>query len=153
MPLIAESRSFAEALTDMHRHPSAWAVGRARGRGQSLVEWAVMMTVVLWLCIGGVDLGRAYGVYTGLTNAARVGARYAVLVPDATDAQVLAQVQSEQPSLGVTGSMITVDRSQTDRRAVAIAYPFTPYTPFVAALGDGTTLTLRTWAAMPTIEE
>jgi Flp pilus assembly protein TadG len=62
--------------------------------GQALVEWAVAMTLLLYLCLGGVDLGRAYGAYIGLTNAARVGARYAVLLPNATDAQVKAQVCS-----------------------------------------------------------
>ena len=45
------------------------------------MEWALLMTVLLWICLGGVDLGRAYGAYIGLTNAARVGARYAVLLP------------------------------------------------------------------------
>jgi Flp pilus assembly protein TadG len=108
-----------------------------------------MMIVLLWICIGGVDLGRAFGINLGLTNAARVGARYAVLVPTATDAQIKAKVKAEQPSLAITDAMITVDRSQADRRTVTIAYPFTPFTPFVARLGDGTTLPLRTWAVMP----
>lgn len=111
-----------------------------------------MMTIVLWVCVGGVDLGRAYGDHIGLTNAARVGARYAVLLPSATDAQVKAQVRAEQPSLGIVDSMIAVDRAQADRRTVTITYPFTPFTPLVAQLGDGTTLTLRTWATMPMME-
>jgi len=108
-----------------------------------------MMMIVLWLCVGGVDLGRAYGDYVGLTNAARGGARYAVLLPSANDDQVKAQVRAEQPSLGLLNSMITVDRAQADRRTVTITYPFTPFTPLVAQLGNGTTLTLTTWAAMP----
>jgi Flp pilus assembly protein TadG len=110
-----------------------------------------MMTVLLWICVGGVDMGRAYSAYIGLTNSARVGARYAVLVPTATDAQIKAQVQTEQPSLPITDSMIAIDRSQANRRTVTITYPFTPITPLVARLGDGTALTLRTWAAMPTM--
>jgi hypothetical protein len=102
-----------------------------------------------------VDMGRAYTAYIGLTNSARVGARYAVLPPDgsvivspgATDAQIRAQVRTEQPSLGITDSMIAIDRSQANRRTVTITYPFTPITPLVA----GTALSLRTWAAMPTM--
>jgi Flp pilus assembly protein TadG len=136
----------------MGRHLPGRVIGQVRTRGQAIVEWAVMMTVVLWLCLGGVDLGRAYGDYIGLTNAARIGARYAVLLPSATDAQILAQVQAEQPSLGITGAMVAVDRTLADRRTVTIAYPFTPFTPLVARFGDGTTLTLRTWAAMPLME-
>jgi Flp pilus assembly protein TadG len=110
------------------------------------------MTMLLWICLGGVDFGRAFGVNIGLTNAARVGARYAVVVPSATDTQIKAQVRAEQLALGITDSMITIDRSQTDRRVVTITYPFTPFTPLVAArLGNGTTIDLRTWAAMPTM--
>ena len=108
-----------------------------------------MMIVLLWICVGGVDLSRAFGINVGLTNAAREGARYAVLAPTASDAQIRAKVKAEQPSLGITDAMIAVDRSQTDRRVVTVTYPFTPFTPLVARLGDGTTLTLRTWAAMP----
>jgi hypothetical protein len=118
-----------------------------------------MMIVLLWICVAGVDMGRAYSAYIGLTNAARVGARYAVLPPDgvvilspgATDAQIMAQVRSEQSSLGITDAMIAIDRSQASLRTVTITYPFTPFTPLVAHLGNGTTLTLRTWAAMPTM--
>jgi len=135
----------------MRRRPSSSSIGPARIHGQALVEWAVALTVLLWLCLGGVDLGRAFGIDIGLTNAARVGARYAVLVPTATDAQIKAKVEAEQASLGITDSMITVDRSQTDRRVVTIAYPFTPFTPLVARLGNGTTITMTTWAAMPTM--
>jgi len=117
--------------------------------GQALIEWSLVMMVLLGLCVGGVDMGRAYGAYIGLTNAARDGARYAVLVPSATDTQVKSQARAEQTTLGVTDSMITVDRTQAGRRTVTITYPFTPITPFIANLGDGSTLTLRTWAVMP----
>jgi len=131
------------------RHRASPSIGQARADGQALVELAVSLTVLLWLCLGGVDLGRAFGIDLGLTNAARVGARYAVLVPTADDAQINAQVQAEQPSLGITDSMIAVDRSLTDRRTVTITYPFTPFTPLVARLGNGTTIDITTWATMP----
>jgi len=107
------------------------------------------MTVMLWLCLGGVDLGRAYGYHIGLTDAARTGARYAALLPNATEATIKDQVRAGQPSLGITDPMINVDRSQADRRSVSVTYPFTPFTPFVAALGDGATLPLRTGVTMP----
>jgi Flp pilus assembly protein TadG len=133
----------------MDRHRPGRALGQARTRGQALVEWAILLTVLLWVCLAGVDLGRAYGDYLGLTNAARAGARYAVLLPGATDAQIVAQVQAEQPSLGITAAIVAVDRTLTDRRTVTVAYPFAPFTPLVARFGDGTSLTLTTWAAMP----
>ena len=123
--------------------------GIERAPGQAMVEWAVAITVLLWICVAGVDLGRAFSVDIGLTNAARDGARYAVIVPTATDAQVKARVRAEQSSMEITDSMISINRSQPDRVTVTIAYPFAPFTPLVARLGDGTTITLTTWAAMP----
>ena len=39
---------------------------------------------------------------------------------------------------------------QGDRRNICITYPFAPATPFVAQwLGDGSNITLRTWATLP----
>ena len=148
--VVAQSGS-ALVLDAMPGDSPARSIDETRVPGQALVEWAVAMTMLLGICLGGVDLGRAFGVNIGLTNAARVGARYAVVVPSATDTQIRAQVRAEQPSLGITDSMITIDRSQADRRTVSITYPFTPFTPLVARLGNGTTIDLRTWAAMPTM--
>jgi hypothetical protein len=153
------ARSFGPARRDDRVDVNDRAARRVESRstfiasvpGQALVEWAVAI-VVLYLCLAGVDFGRAYSAYIGLTNAAREGARYAVLLPNASDAEIRAKVRAEQPALGVTDAMVTVDRSLSDRRTVIIAYPFIPFTPLVGRLGDGTTLTLRTWAAMPVMQ-
>lgn len=50
---------------------------RAEG-GQSLVETALMLPILLLLLVGIVDFGRAFYAYIAVTNAAREGARYAV---------------------------------------------------------------------------
>ena len=53
-----------------------------RTRGQSLVEFAVVLPIFLLVVCGLFDLGRAVFVYSSLTNAAREGARLLVLLID-----------------------------------------------------------------------
>jgi Flp pilus assembly protein TadG len=47
------------------------------GRGQSLVELALIAPVLIILMLGAMDYGRVYFAYTSVTNAARTGADYA----------------------------------------------------------------------------
>lgn len=56
-------------------------------RGQSLVEFALVVPLLLVLLLVAVDLGRVFFGLVTLTNAARVGANYAALNPrwDADD--------------------------------------------------------------------
>jgi len=53
-------------------------------RGQSLAEFALVLPVLLLTVLLALDLGRAYFSWVTLTNAARVGANYAGLNPDAS---------------------------------------------------------------------
>lgn len=63
---------------------------RLRGgdSGQSLVELALALPVLLIMLLGLVDVGRAYVYTTALTNAAREAAFYAAREPDASAAAV-----------------------------------------------------------------
>lgn len=47
-----------------------------RQRGGSLVETAMALLLLLMLLAGVVDVGRGFGNYVIITNAAREGARY-----------------------------------------------------------------------------
>lgn len=60
------------------------------GRGQSLVEFAIALPVFLFLVVAVFDLGRYVVAYSALTNAAREGARLAVVnqTPGDIDARV-----------------------------------------------------------------
>lgn len=49
------------------------------GRGQALVEMALITPVLIFIILGITDIGRAYYQYTVMTNAVREGARYAAV--------------------------------------------------------------------------
>jgi Flp pilus assembly protein TadG len=50
--------------------------------GQSLVELAISLTVILMLLSGAVDFGMAFFTYTALRDAAQEGALYGSFNPD-----------------------------------------------------------------------
>jgi len=62
------------------------SVGRAvrQERGQSLVEVALLLPLLLVIVLGVVDIGRTYAAKSAATNAAREAALYAARDPQAT---------------------------------------------------------------------
>jgi Flp pilus assembly protein TadG len=67
-------------------------------RGQSLVEFAVMLVILLVLLLGIADFGRAFLIYLSLRDAAQEGAVYASICP--TDVTEI-QNRSLQSSTGI----------------------------------------------------
>lgn len=55
---------------------------RHDSRGQSLVEFALILPVFLLIVMVAVDFGRAFYSWVTITNAARVGANYAAANPN-----------------------------------------------------------------------
>ncbi len=70
-------------------------------RGAALLETAVTLPLILLISVAIFEFGRAYQVQQVLTNAAREGARVAVL-PDYTDAQVTTIVRTYLTDGGLT---------------------------------------------------
>jgi hypothetical protein len=69
--------------------------GRSRARGQSLVEFALILPILLLLALIAVDFGRVYLGWINLQNEARIAADFAANNPlaDWNDATFLAPVQ------------------------------------------------------------
>jgi Flp pilus assembly protein TadG len=91
---------------------------RLRGhRGTAMIETAMTLPLVLLIAVGILDFGRAYETSQVLTNAAREGARIAVL-PNSTTAAVQKRVNDYiaaghlKPAKNSTVT-ITVDPNQT----------------------------------------
>jgi Flp pilus assembly protein TadG len=67
----------------MDKLPSAYVspMSKRSARGQSLVEFAITLPILLLIMVGILDLGRVYFAYISLTNAAREGARWGAAHP------------------------------------------------------------------------
>ena len=48
-------------------------------RGSTLIEFALVMFLVMWVIFGCIEFNRMVLVYTALGNAARAGVRYAIV--------------------------------------------------------------------------
>ncbi len=59
--------------------------GRRPARGQALVEFALILPVILLLVVGILEFARAWNLHQVMTDAAREGARRAVLADPIID--------------------------------------------------------------------
>ena len=79
-------------------------------RGQSLVERALVLPLLLLLLAGIVDLGRAFYSHIAITNAAREGARRASRYPRPVDGTGYAFVkQAVLDECQAAGIVLTMD--------------------------------------------
>ena len=99
-----------------------------RERGQSLVETAVVLPILLLLLAAIIDFGRAFDAYIILTNAAREGARFGATNPELTEEEVKALVVEDvlgsgtnvTQMTGFTVDDVTVDGQAEGSEVVAV---------------------------------
>lgn len=82
------------------------------GRGQGLVEFALIFPVLIVLLLAIFDAGRLVFAYNDITNAARTGARVAIV--DQTPGVVSDATIAQATSLGLTSGDVTVSYLQPD---------------------------------------
>ncbi len=106
-------------------------------RGQSLVEFALLLPIMLLLAVMLVDLGRAIYYYSVIFNAAREGARYGIIHPtDGSGIEAAARsltvgldqddltISSILPSPPVSGSVVRVIATYRFRAVTPLANLF-----------------------------
>jgi Flp pilus assembly protein TadG len=79
---------------------------RRRERGQSLVEFALVLPLFLLLFFAIVDFGSAVFTYNSLTNAAREGARLAIVNQDS--ASIVAKAKAQVSVAEVADPSVTI---------------------------------------------
>lgn len=112
------------------------------------MEFVIILTVLLLLILGTIDLGRGIFAYSVIQNAAREGARYGSIQP--TDIGGI-QAAARRLIKGVDASSIVVTHSfpDADTLAVTVTYTFRPVTPMLGTLlGGAGAITLTSTARM-----
>jgi Flp pilus assembly protein TadG len=136
---------------------------QARSAGQSLVEFGLVTFMLCMLVLAVVEMGRMVLVYTTVANAARAGARYAIVHgssraagagsanasgPSSNPAQVVTVVTNfASAGLLTTGRLVITVAYPGSSNApgqlvnVTVSYPYDPLTtwlPFRVNLGSTT---------------
>ena len=125
-------------------------------RGQSLVEMAILMVLLLIIMGGVLDLGRMYFTYLALQNAAGEGASYGAINPEWADSgdnddpnNITYRVQNESTGNLIDWSQTTVDVETNtilggQPITVTVSYDYEVITPMVQVItGENVTLTAR----------
>lgn len=106
---------------------------RETERGQALLETALTLPLILLVSVSIFEFGRAYQTWQVLTNAAREGARVAVL-PNQTNGNVVTRVKSylssgQLPNADTAGVVVTTTQipmgaATATGSKVTVNYPF-----------------------------
>src|SRR5437762_7539795 len=104
---------------------------RQRTRGQSMVEFALIVPLLFLFILGIIEMGYALFVYTSVQNAAREGARAAAVRPCPTSSDTAAIEQ------------LTVSRMPALVNTSAIAPVISYSDPSMADFGTTVTVTLN----------
>jgi hypothetical protein len=109
---------------------------RGADRGQSLVEFALILPILLILMVGLLDFGRAVAAYNAVSNGARSGVRVAIV--NQNEGDVTAAVESE--AIGVTDVDVQFNWNvESDPQCprigciveVSVSTLYTPATPII----------------------
>jgi hypothetical protein len=91
--MMGPIESSCPSCADKERKESWWnmrhkTIKRNREKGQSMVELALSFTVLLFLLMGVIDLGRAFFALSSMRDAAQEGAVFGSLVPVGSDGTI-----------------------------------------------------------------
>ena len=104
--------------------------GRVRSGGQSLVEFALVIPIIVLLIAGFVEIGRAVFAFNTIANAARQGVRVAAVnqLNDVTECDTTRPVEDPfEPHWSIRGCAITAAGTlgiTTANVSIAYAPPF-----------------------------
>jgi len=130
---------------------------RRTRRGQALVEFALLLPFLLLLLLGVIEMGRAWNVKQVLTDAAREGARLAVVAdPTMTQARVDSLIYRVIARAGLDTTALTIGYPDGFKTGVgnitavelSIPYQFVALHNLAALVTNNGVMTLRTTARM-----
>ncbi|QSO50336.1 pilus assembly protein [Alicyclobacillus curvatus] len=133
--LGVSARRPAHSLIGAHGTNSSTESHAGEG-GQSLVEFALVLPVLLLLLLGIIDFGRVLSAYYVVDHAARDAARYASI--GASDSTVIQAIQSDTAALtgtpNYTISPTAVNRLSGNPVTVTVSVPVQIIDPVMAAI-------------------
>lgn len=126
-----------------------------KSRGQSLVEFALVLPVLLMLMMGVLDFGRVFFTLVALHDAADEGATYAAIRPNDLSGVQERAAEASTELVPVDPTTVAIVYPGTlavgQPITVTVSFPFELYTPFVQSFFENGELVLRGVATHPII--
>jgi Flp pilus assembly protein TadG len=121
-------------------------------RGQSLVELSLILPLLMFICLGTIDLGRMFYGYIQMTNAVREGASVASHQPTNTS-EITSAISTHSSNLptGYTWSCPACSGSTKagDSVTITATWSFQPITfTFLSQFGLGGPISMSTHSTM-----
>ncbi|NLB79431.1 MAG: pilus assembly protein [Clostridiaceae bacterium] len=113
---------------------------KKNSRGQSLVETAIVLPILLLIIMGIIEFGLLFNNYIIITNASREGARKAAI--GGTDSEIIQVVENITTTLELSKMTISVSPSFSSRRhgtqvQVEVVYRAGLITPIIGKFFPG----------------
>lgn len=134
----------------MDKLPPAYVspMSKRSARGQSLVELALTLPLLLIILVGVIDLGRVYFTYMTVVNASREGARYGAANPNDSTGAII-RAKNEATGSGITLTNVTASCpsgcAQGNPFRATVSYNFQLMTMYIFG---GTTIPLQAFTEM-----
>ena len=129
--------------------------GEAKERGQSMVEFVLVLPIFLLLVFSIVDFGMGFHAWLTVTNSAREGARLGAV--RGSNAEIVTRVHNTADTLDAADMTVTVTNAQGnpgESVVVDVDYDYTLITPLdnilkmISGGSVGPTITLSSTADM-----
>ncbi|ABO50629.1 TadE family protein [Desulforamulus reducens MI-1] len=111
---------------------------RQSQRGQTLVELALILPILVVMLMGTIEFGRIFFTYLTVTHASREVARATVIHTNKDDTYIRQKVEDAASWLTTTGLTVEVTPSLPTNRTsgvpltVTVSYPVELYTPVLS---------------------
>lgn len=122
-------------------------------RGQSIVEIAITLPILVFMLIGGADLARAYALQLAIQNGARAGAEAAAIDFSPTASRAEARARDEMartPGMDANAPTVTVTFAKEDGTA-CLSTPTVANPCFATVRVQHTFRTVVPWPLIPNV--
>jgi len=134
------------------RRRAAGSPALSRDQGQSLVELALTLPILVFVLLGGADLARAFALQMAVQNGARAGAEAAAIdyTPTASEAEARARDEmGRTPGMNGTDPIVTITFAQANGTTACVDPPAVATPCYATVRVRYTFRTITPWPLIP----
>jgi len=130
----------------------SWLRDAADDHGQSMIETALMLPIMVFLVLAGGDMARGFAIQIAIQNGARAGAEAAAIDYTPTAAEAIARSRDEMsrtPGMDSAAPAVTATFKQADGTTDCVSPPTLANPCFATIRVTWTWRTITAWPLIP----